>query len=109
MELTFKVASDEEVKDYLAVKMLAAGEEIEQNRLTIRSMEHTLNERMKEIERKNSELNAVLAERDQLKDQFRLEMNQKKTELETIKLNELTKTKKESELELKELKQRLNA
>jgi hypothetical protein len=42
------------VKDYLAVKMLAAMEEIEQNRVTIRSMEHTLTERMKEIERKNS-------------------------------------------------------
>jgi Ran GTPase-activating protein (RanGAP) involved in mRNA processing and transport len=36
-------------------------------------------------------------------------MGQKRTEYETIKLNELTKVKKESELELKELKQRLNA
>jgi hypothetical protein len=44
-----------------------------------------------------------------MKEQFKLELNQKRTELETIKLNELTKTKKESDLELKELKQKLTS
>ena len=38
-----------------------------------------------------------------------MEMTQRKTEHEAIKLNELTKAKKEAEVEVKDLKQRLNA
>jgi hypothetical protein len=42
LELTFKLASDEELKDHLAAKLLAASTEIDQNRVTMRNMEHTL-------------------------------------------------------------------
>jgi hypothetical protein len=43
-------------------------------------MEHTLAERMKELERMGSDLNAVLGERDKMQDQFKLEMTQRRTE-----------------------------
>lgn len=64
---------------------------------------------MKELEHMSSRLNALAAERDKMEDQFKMEMTQRKTEHEAIKLNELTKAKKEAEVEVKDLKQRLNA
>jgi hypothetical protein len=42
LELSFKLASDEELKDHLAAKLLAASTEIDQNRVAMRNMEHTL-------------------------------------------------------------------
>ena len=38
----------------------------------MRNMENVLGERMKEIERMNSDLNSVLAERDHLREQHKL-------------------------------------
>jgi hypothetical protein len=64
---------------------------------------------MKELEHMSSRLNALAGERDKMEDQFKMEMTQRKTEHEASKLNELTKTKKEAEAEVKDLKQRLNA
>lgn len=60
----------------------------------MRNMEHTLDERMKELEHMSSRLNALAAERDKMEDQFKMELTQRKTEQEAIKLNELTKAKK---------------
>ncbi len=72
LELNFKLASDEELKDHLAAKLLAASTEIDQNRVAMRNMEHILDERMKELEHMGSRLNALAADRDKMEDQFKM-------------------------------------
>lgn len=72
LELNFKLASDEELKDHLAGKLLAASTEIDQNRVAMRNMEHILDERMKELEHMGSRLNALAADRDKMEDQFKM-------------------------------------
>ena len=44
-------------------------------------MEHILAERMKEIEKMNAQFGTLKNERDQQREQFKLELNQLRTEL----------------------------
>ena len=56
----------------------------------------------------NAQFGTLKNERDQQREQFKLELNQLRTELQSNRLNELNRLKKESETEMKELKQKLN-
>lgn len=81
LEFIFKLASDEQIKDYLSNKLLVANDELEQSRSALRNMEHILAERMKEMEKMNAQFSNLKNERDQQREQFKLELNQLRTEL----------------------------
>ena len=50
MELQFKMANDEQIKEHLSNKLIFSQEEISKNRSQISYMEDTLAERMRENE-----------------------------------------------------------
>ena len=70
--LHFRLANDEQVKEHLSGKLLSANSELEEQKHLISRMESTLSERMRELERKNLDFSALMAEKEKLVEQLKL-------------------------------------
>ncbi len=104
--LHFKLASDEQLKEHLSSKYLAAAEELARARALVSNLENTLSQRNYEFERVNAEFSEFRREGDSRLEQLRLEEKRRGNEAEAKHLSELAKVKREHELELKELRQK---